>query len=85
MELNPIKHPSPGHTYRIYTWFERDRACVELRCEETQNTVLAFWDEEVEEEVECGFIDPTNWFDSMVDRAIELGALPSGYTYERGV
>lgn len=84
MEINPIKHPSPRNTYRIYTWFERDRACVELRCEETQETVLAYWDEEVSSEVEDGFLDPSNWYDSMVSRAIELGALPPG-EYERGV
>ena len=45
----------------IHTWFERDRSCVELRDKRTDETLLEFWDDEVQEEVEAGFLDPQNW------------------------
>ena len=42
----------------LYTWFERDRAHVELRNKETDKTLIEFWDNEVGEMVEDGFLDP---------------------------
>lgn len=30
----------------LYTWFERDRAHVELRHRDTDETLIEFWDED---------------------------------------
>ena len=49
----------------LHTWFERDRASVELTDKESQETLLEFWDEEVYEAIEDGFLDPRNYHKSM--------------------
>lgn len=38
----------------LHTWFERDRAHIELR-DENDDTIIEWWDEEVEEMFEDGF------------------------------
>ena len=40
----------------IHTWFERDRAHVELRHIETQETIAEWWDEAVTQALEDGFL-----------------------------
>jgi len=40
----------------LHTWFERDRAHVELRNRNTDRTIIEFWDDEVYEAAEDGFI-----------------------------
>jgi hypothetical protein len=40
----------------LHTWFERDRAHVELRNANTDKTILEFWDEAVSEAYEDGFL-----------------------------
>ncbi len=60
---------------KIHTWFERDRAHVELRNEDTDVTILEFWDEAVEEMVEDGFLDPKDWKGSMIKYARSMGLL----------
>ena len=40
----------------LHTWFERDRKCVELRNIATQNIIIEFTDEGVDEAVEDGFL-----------------------------
>ena len=58
-----------------YTWFERDRAHVSLLVSEEIDSpragyeLLSFWDDEVSEMVEDGFLDPSNWHGSLVDYA----------------
>ena len=57
-------------------WFERDRAHVELRNAQTNETIMEFWDNDVSELVEDGFLNPCNWHDSLYDYAAYLGVLP---------
>jgi hypothetical protein len=57
------------------TWFERDRAHVELRNASTGETIIEFWDEEVAELVEDGFLEPKNWHRSAREYAEYLGLL----------
>lgn len=62
----------------IETWFERDRAHVELIHSDTRETIVEWWDEDVEAEVEDGFLDPRNWHRSAFERAVELGIIAEG-------
>ena len=59
--------------YEINTWFERDRSFVEL----TKNgkSILEFWDNDVTELIEAGFINPKNYLRSMIDYARYLGLI----------
>ena len=45
----------------IYTWFERDRAHVELRDMRDKKTLVEWWNEAVKEAVEDGFLSPKDW------------------------
>jgi len=58
-----------------HTWFERDRAHVELRNKHTDETILEFWDEAVGETVEMGFINSQDWHGSMYEYAKHLGMI----------
>lgn len=58
----------------VHTWFERDRAHVELRGD-NDVTLLEFWDEEVGELVELGLLDPGDWESSMREYADHLGIM----------
>lgn len=40
----------------LHTWFERDRAHVELRDSTTANTIVEWWDEGVAEAIEDGYL-----------------------------
>jgi len=51
----------------LYTWNERDRASIELRDKKTQETLVEWWDQEVEEVFEDGFLDPRNLHESVYD------------------
>ena len=51
----------------INTWFERDRAYVGLEYNDTDETIIEFWDSDVSELVEDGFLDPSDWHGSMVE------------------
>ena len=59
----------------LYTWFERDRACVELRDRETDHTVFEVWDESVYELIDDGFIDPRDYKQSAFDYAKSVGLI----------
>jgi len=59
----------------VYTWFERDRAHLELRNEDTDKTILEFWDEEVRDIIEDGFIDPKDFDGSMIAYAQYLNLI----------
>lgn len=58
----------------LYTWFERDRQCVELRAPNGE-TVWEAWDDEVSELVEDGFLNPRDWKQSAFDYAQHVGAI----------
>jgi len=51
----------------LYTWDERDSAFIELRDKKTQKTLVEWWDEEVKEVYEDGFLDPQNLHESVYD------------------
>lgn len=57
----------------LHTWFERDRRHVELRDKRTDKTIIEWWDDEVTEAVEDGFLDPRDWLDSAFEHAVEMG------------
>ena len=60
----------------IYTWFERDRQHVELRAKDTGATIVEWWDEDVSQAVEDGFLNPRRWYESAFEYAQEVGAIP---------
>ena len=45
----------------LLTWFERDRAHVELRDLRNDKTLVEWWDEAVEEAIEDGFLKPRDY------------------------
>jgi predicted nucleotidyltransferase len=57
----PIVCPYSLEDLELHTWFERDRKHVELRDPVTQETIIEFWDEDVDQLVEDGFLDPKDW------------------------
>lgn len=57
----------------VHTWFERDRALIELRDEDTGDTIIEWLNEDVWEAVEDGFLDPKNYEDSAIEYAIDHG------------
>jgi hypothetical protein len=66
----------------LHTWFERDRAHVELRDAHTGQTILEWWDEEVERAIEDGFL-PHRWTEAAAhaaafDYAKHLGLIEEG-------
>ena len=60
---------------KVYTWFERDNAHVELRNEDTDETIVEWRDEGVHEAIEDGFLDPKDYYGSALDYAIEHGLI----------
>ena len=56
----------------LHTWSERDRAHVELRNKKTEKTLIEWWDDEVNEAIEDGFLDPRNLHESVYDYYIEI-------------
>lgn len=60
--------------FHVDTWFERDRAMVRLT--DARDTEIAcWWDEDVAELVEDGFLDPRDWLASAVAYAEHLGLI----------
>lgn len=60
---------------KVYTWFERDRAHVELINEETGATVIEWWDAEYHEAVTDGYLDPKNIRASAIEYAESIGLI----------
>jgi hypothetical protein len=52
----------------LHTWFERDRAHVELRDRRTGGTIVEWWDEDVHQAIEDGFL-PSRWNEAAAHRA----------------
>lgn len=61
----------------LHTWFERDRAHVELRESSSGNTIIEWWDEEVSEAIEDGFLSPKDLHGSAYEYAFSRGLLPT--------
>lgn len=70
-ELGVVEQIDPSDT-EIETWFERDRAHVELFVTETEKSIVDWWDEEVEQAVQDGFLDPKDWHGSAIKYAQEM-------------
>lgn len=62
----------------IHTWFERDRACVELRSKLDDSTIIEWRDDEVREALEDGFLDSRNYHQSAFETAIDLKIIEKG-------
>jgi hypothetical protein len=77
MQATPNSTVIPIEQIELETWFERDRANVELRNTRTDTTILSFWDEEVSALVEDGFLNPRDWHASLYEYAQYLGVLPT--------
>ncbi len=60
----------------LHTWFERDRAHVELRSKLDDNTIVEWWDESVGEAIEDGFLDPRDYHQTAYDYAKSVNMLP---------
>ena len=64
---------------RIETWFERDRQHVSLETDCSlleDHTIVEWWDEDVTQAVEDGFLNPQDWHTSAYQYASERGLLP---------
>jgi hypothetical protein len=60
----------------LLTWFERDRAHVELRNKLDDSTIVEWWDEDVSEAVEDGSLNPRHYHSSAYEYAEVCGLLP---------
>lgn len=66
----------------VETWFERDRQYVGLypvddegKPDTNQKAIVEWWDEDVSQAVEDGFLDPRDWHGSALDYAKHLGLI----------
>lgn len=57
------------------TWFERDRACVELRSKLDDATIIEWIDDDVLQAVEDGFLNPRDYHGSAYDYAADIGII----------
>lgn len=68
----------------LTTWFERDRAHVELSVREADGspgaTLFELWDEDVGQAIEDGFLDPRRYHRSAYDYAVHLGLINAART-----
>lgn len=71
--LNPGTIPF-GET-SVETWFERDRAHVALEDDRTGETIVEWWDEDVHQAIEDGFLDPRDYHGSAYEFARDMGLL----------
>lgn len=53
------------------TWFERDRSHVRVYEEHTDTELLDLWDEEVQQELDGGFLDRRDLEGSAIEHALE--------------
>lgn len=56
----------------ISTWFERDRAHVALTTDDGQRTLAEWWDDDVEQAVEAGTLDPRDWHGSAYEHIADV-------------
>jgi hypothetical protein len=60
----------------LLTWFERDRAHVELRNKLDDSTIVEWWDEDVAEAIEDGSLNPRDYHSTAYGYAEVCGMLP---------
>jgi hypothetical protein len=60
----------------LLTWFERDRAHVELRNKLDDSTIVEWWDGDVAEAVEDGSLSPRDYHSTAYEYADVCGLLP---------
>ena len=60
--------------YHVETQFERDRASVILY-DSKDNEIMEWWDEEVNQAIEDGFLEPRDYLNSAIDYAKYLGVI----------
>lgn len=64
------------NTYSVDTWFERDRASIIVYKGNIGDKVIAeWWDEEVWDLVELGFLNSDNWKESAIEYCKHLGII----------
>lgn len=73
-KANPRKRSAFKPPYTVQTWFERDRQHVELQ-DSLGATVVEWWDDDVSQAVEDGFLDPRNYLKSATEYAKEMGLI----------
>lgn len=76
-EENPPRKVDFDDT-ELHVWQERDRAHVELRHTGSESTIVEWWDEDVQQAVEDGFLDSRDLHRSAYDYADEHGLLALG-------
>lgn len=59
----------------VDSWFERDRAMVAIVNRETDETLVEWWDDAVQELVNDGFLDMKDLKRSAIKYAIDIGAI----------
>ncbi len=59
----------------VDSWFERDRAMVAIVNRETDETLVEWWDEAVQELVDAGFLDVKDLKRTAIKYAIDTGAI----------
>lgn len=72
--LKEIKIPRASDC-GVSTWFERDRQHVHLFHGDENETILEWWDDDVTQAVEDGFLNPKNYEGSAKEYAISLGLI----------
>jgi hypothetical protein len=60
----------------LHTWFERDRAHVELRSKLDDKTIVEWWDDADSAAIGDGFLNPRDYHQTAYDYAKEHGMLP---------
>lgn len=60
-----------NRTLELETFFERDRAHVELRDADTFETIVEWWDEDLKEAITDGYLNPRDWMSSAIKYAEE--------------
>jgi len=60
----------------LLTWFERDRAHVELRNKLDDSTIVEWWDEDVAEAIEDVSLNPRDYHSTAYGYAEVCGMLP---------
>lgn len=60
---------------RLSTWEERDRAHVELINAKNDATIIEWWDDQVGEAIQDGFLNPRKMHESAYDYAVHIGLI----------
>lgn len=75
LNLMPHDNVKSQSDTSCHTWFERDRAHVELRNKKNDISILEFWDEQVSEAIQDGYLNIKKPHESMYDHAKQIGLI----------